>query len=275
MLRKLASKEINIATGLTEGLIAPLARYQASVALQKQQNKIPNSDTPFNVNIQDPGYRLVGTYTSKPLTWSVASHPSLCKDGRVGMRGMREGDDPKKMDSPEMKEEESRLLDLLKGGRIGVSRLGSGSHIIPFVVALEKGWMGSQQSSSTLSEKNSAGSSDKTVDLKKPWNSQSLLRYHPRVAGLSTTADGGESSDSDSASSTWSLNVPRSSLVKSQENLSADTPSSSNTNTTDNSNSLNPPFEFIQCQNIDGLTEGIMSEKIDFFLWERFTTKAW
>ncbi|TPX31208.1 hypothetical protein SmJEL517_g05441 [Synchytrium microbalum] len=65
-------------------------------------------------------YRLVGTYVKSPLTWAIATNPS----------------------SPTFSAftREEGPWDPLKGSRIGVSRLGSGSHIIPFVMKRMKGW---------------------------------------------------------------------------------------------------------------------------------------
>ncbi|KAF9166725.1 hypothetical protein DFQ26_007061 [Actinomortierella ambigua] len=58
-------------------------------------------------------YKIVGTYVESPLCWAIS----------VGQKSRHT----------------SRAT--LKNGTIGVSRLGSGSHIIPFVLAEQEGWL--------------------------------------------------------------------------------------------------------------------------------------
>ncbi|KAJ3214665.1 hypothetical protein HDU67_001371 [Dinochytrium kinnereticum] len=117
MIRLLASGEIDVAAALTEGLIAPLARHLSTPS-----------------TCQDPGYRLIGTFTSKPLTWSIAVKPnSLLSSRSKGSMAV--------LDAPEETEANDAALDALRGARIGVSRFGSGSHIIPFVLAHQRGWV--------------------------------------------------------------------------------------------------------------------------------------
>ncbi|EXM33732.1 hypothetical protein RAB80_006045 [Fusarium oxysporum f. sp. vasinfectum] len=62
----------------------------------------------------DGGYRLVGTYVETPLCWAIstgAKHPEITS------------------------------VDSLKGGKIGVSRIGSGSYVMGFVLADQQGWL--------------------------------------------------------------------------------------------------------------------------------------
>ncbi|KAL2019149.1 hypothetical protein VTK56DRAFT_10021 [Thermocarpiscus australiensis] len=72
----------------------------------------------------DGGYRLVGTYVESPLCWAISTGA-----GR-----------------PEIE-----TVDSLKGGKIGVSRIGSGSYVIGYVLADQRGWLaptaGSEQAS--------------------------------------------------------------------------------------------------------------------------------
>ncbi|ORY48238.1 hypothetical protein BCR33DRAFT_714637 [Rhizoclosmatium globosum] len=82
MLKLLASGDLDICVGLTEGLVAALA----------------NTET-------ESDYRIVGALTKSSLTWTFAG----CKNG---------GDN----------------AHLVRGKRIGISRFGSGSHLIPFVI---------------------------------------------------------------------------------------------------------------------------------------------
>ncbi|MCJ1294638.1 hypothetical protein MMC34_006196 [Xylographa carneopallida] len=59
------------------------------------------------------GYTIVGTYVDTPLCWAVST-------GRA--RSLAD-------------------VDALKGGKMGVSRIGSGSYVMGFVLADTKGWL--------------------------------------------------------------------------------------------------------------------------------------
>ncbi|KAI9209065.1 uncharacterized protein BJ171DRAFT_454760 [Polychytrium aggregatum] len=96
MIKFLKESQIDMAIALTEGLVAHIASNAAA------------------------GFKIVGTYTAKPLTWSIAGNPSAVPEGA----------------SPE-----NVPLEFVKDGKIGVSRMGSGSHIIPFVLADQMGWL--------------------------------------------------------------------------------------------------------------------------------------
>ncbi|CAJ0551957.1 Ff.00g059360.m01.CDS01 [Fusarium sp. VM40] len=61
----------------------------------------------------DGGYRLVGTYVETPLCWAISTGA---------------------------KRPEITSVDSLKGGKIGVSRIGSGSYVMGFVLADQQGW---------------------------------------------------------------------------------------------------------------------------------------
>ncbi|KAL7802297.1 periplasmic binding protein-like II [Trichoderma aethiopicum] len=62
----------------------------------------------------DGGYRLVGTYVETPLCWAISTGA---------------------------KRPEITSVDSLKGGKIGVSRIGSGSYVMGYVLADQKGWL--------------------------------------------------------------------------------------------------------------------------------------
>ncbi|RNJ60649.1 hypothetical protein D7B24_006717 [Verticillium nonalfalfae] len=64
----------------------------------------------------DGGYRLVGTYVDTPLCWAISTGSSR----------------------PEI-----ASVSSLRSKRIGVSRIGSGSQIMGFVLADQHGWLGS------------------------------------------------------------------------------------------------------------------------------------
>ncbi|ODA79848.1 hypothetical protein RJ55_05445 [Drechmeria coniospora] len=62
----------------------------------------------------DGGYRLVGTYVDTPLCWAISTGAKR----------------------PEM-----TSVDALRGRKIGVSRIGSGSYVMGFVLADQQGWL--------------------------------------------------------------------------------------------------------------------------------------
>ncbi|TFB04447.1 hypothetical protein CCMA1212_003888 [Trichoderma ghanense] len=62
----------------------------------------------------DGGYRLVGTYVETPLCWAISTGA----------------------ERPEI-----TSVDSLKGGKIGVSRIGSGSYVMGYVLADQNGWL--------------------------------------------------------------------------------------------------------------------------------------
>ncbi|KAK3360449.1 hypothetical protein B0T25DRAFT_535674 [Lasiosphaeria hispida] len=62
----------------------------------------------------DGGYRLVGTYVETPLCWAISTGA-----GR----------------------DEITSVDSLKGGKIGISRIGSGSYVMGYVLADEQSWL--------------------------------------------------------------------------------------------------------------------------------------
>lgn len=65
----------------------------------------------------DGGYRIVGTYVDTPLCWAIST-----------------GADRKEIAS----------VESLKGGKIGVSRIGSGSYVMGFVLADREGWLSAE-----------------------------------------------------------------------------------------------------------------------------------
>ena len=106
MITASRSNEIDVAIGLTEGWVAGLL----------------NKETQRNIRegkMKDGGYRIVGTWVENPLRWAIVT-------GR-GREDVNSVDD---------------LGSLNKQGklRVGVSRLGSGSHVMASVLAQERGW---------------------------------------------------------------------------------------------------------------------------------------
>ncbi|KAG6356523.1 hypothetical protein INS49_015911 [Diaporthe citri] len=72
----------------------------------------------------DGGYRLVGTYVETPLCWAVSTGAAR----------------------PEISS-----IDSLNGRKIGVSRLGSGSYVMGFVLADQQGWLTQKPAESSTS----------------------------------------------------------------------------------------------------------------------------
>lgn len=64
-------------------------------------------------NASNPPYRIVGEYVKSPLCWAISTGS---KRGIIG-------------------------VSQLEGGKIGVSRIGSGSYVMPFVLADQRGWL--------------------------------------------------------------------------------------------------------------------------------------
>ncbi|KAI9354572.1 hypothetical protein DFJ73DRAFT_826965 [Zopfochytrium polystomum] len=137
MIRLLSKNDLDLAVALTEGLVAPLARGEGDTLK----------------------YRVVGTYVSTPLTWSVAVSPYRFERGDFNLPSVTSGPP---METPTIPKAEGpvpgpqttdwskavpdragepTLLDVLRGSTIGISRFGSGSHIIPFVIASQRGWL--------------------------------------------------------------------------------------------------------------------------------------
>tara|TARA_R110002003_G_scaffold215_1_gene16426 strand:- start:15326 stop:16153 length:828 start_codon:yes stop_codon:yes gene_type:complete len=63
---------------------------------------------------EDAGFRVVGTYVETPLCWAISTGA---------------------------KREELKGIDDLKGKKVGVSRIGSGSYVMSFVLADQQGWL--------------------------------------------------------------------------------------------------------------------------------------
>lgn len=103
------------------------------------------------------GYKLVGTYVETPLCWAISTGP---------------------------KREINSIADL-KNGKIGVSRIGSGSYVMGFVLADQQGWLTPSSSSSPpfeviplqTFEKLRNGVNDSTADFFM-WEHFTSKRYY-------------------------------------------------------------------------------------------------
>ena len=101
MITALSANEIDVGIGLTEGWIAGLA-------------KAASENRPAD-------YALVGTYVESPLTWAIST-------------GGKREDIATNTDPGEWVKE-------LKGKKMGVSRVGSGSYVMGYVLADKLGWL--------------------------------------------------------------------------------------------------------------------------------------
>lgn len=101
LISALQSKSIDIAIGLTEGFVNGLARAKSSSS--------------------DAGYSLVGTYVESPLRWAVST-------------GKERTDVANEKDPGEW-------VKGVKGKKLGVSRVGSGSYVMGYVMADKLGWL--------------------------------------------------------------------------------------------------------------------------------------
>lgn len=69
---------------------------------------------------QDAGFKIVGTYVETPLCWAISTGAK-----RDELRGVQD----------------------LKGKKVGVSRIGSGSYVMSFVLADQQGWLSASSGS--------------------------------------------------------------------------------------------------------------------------------
>ena len=101
LISALQDNTIDVAIGLTEGFVNGLARAKTSGS--------------------DAGFSLVGTYVESPLRWAVST-------------GGTRTDIATEADPGEW-------VKSLKGKKIGVSRVGSGSYVMGYVMADKLGWL--------------------------------------------------------------------------------------------------------------------------------------
>jgi len=103
-----------------------------------------------------PAYKIVGSYVRSPLCWAISTG-TLRDIARV---------------------------EQLRGGKIGVSRIGSGSYVMPFVLADQLGWLDDKSGKSPFEfvplstfEKLRAGVNDESVDAFM-WEHFTSKRYY-------------------------------------------------------------------------------------------------
>lgn len=106
----------------TGAMVAALRSGEVDVAIGLTEGFIAGLGKPdLPAANPDGGYRLVGTYVTTPLCWAILA-----------------GSAP---ENPV-----SAVADL-RGRRIGVSRLGSGSHVMGYVLADQQGWLDNTENS--------------------------------------------------------------------------------------------------------------------------------
>jgi ABC-type nitrate/sulfonate/bicarbonate transport system substrate-binding protein len=105
---------------------------------------------------ENPAYKIVGSYVRSPLCWAISTGPRR----------------------------DITSVDQIRGGKIGVSRIGSGSYVMPFVLADKLGWLDGKSGQSLFEfialqtfEKLRAGVNDGTVDAFM-WEHFTSKRYY-------------------------------------------------------------------------------------------------
>lgn len=104
---------------------------------------------------KDAGFRLVGTYVETPLCWAISSG---------------------------IKREDVKGVQDLQGKKVGVSRIGSGSYVMSFVLADQQGWLQRNQTPFPVEVLNTFsnlrdGVNDKTADFFM-WEHFTSKRYY-------------------------------------------------------------------------------------------------
>jgi sulfonate transport system substrate-binding protein len=103
MLTNLKSKSVDLIVALTEGITADIAK---------------GSDV-----------RILGTYVASPLCWAISG---------AGKHGSEKVD--KMTVEEENTIEKPKNVAEMKGKTFGISRYGSGSQLMAYVLAIERGW---------------------------------------------------------------------------------------------------------------------------------------
>jgi hypothetical protein len=158
MITSLREGEIDIGIGLTEGWVAGLGKDDIE---------------------GDGGYKIVGTYVETPLCMPLSPIPTnLLEFGiRLSLQrgiGWAVSTGAKRSISS---------VDDLKNTKIGVSRIGSGSYVMGFVLADKQGWLSSSSSPPFQSvplqtfEKLRKGVNDSTIDFFM-WEHFTSKRYY-------------------------------------------------------------------------------------------------
>jgi ABC-type nitrate/sulfonate/bicarbonate transport system substrate-binding protein len=108
---------------------------------------------------KDAGFRIVGTYVETPLCWAISSGTQR---------------------------EDVKSVGDLKGRKVGVSRIGSGSYVMSFVLADQQGWLKKGETPFPVEVLNTFsnlrdGVNDKTADFFM-WEHFTSKRYYDNGA---------------------------------------------------------------------------------------------
>lgn len=107
MIEAFAASHIDVGVGLTEAWVAGMARNHAE---HQKKNGLKSTQ-------EWRRYHIASTYVESPLRWALSTGA-----GREDIQDVKG----------------------LRGGKVGISRLGSGSHIMSTVLADQRGWLEGQ-----------------------------------------------------------------------------------------------------------------------------------
>lgn len=110
MVAALQASEIDLAVGLTEGWVSGICKARAHAPTGHRHKQHPAN------------FEIVGTYVKSPLRWAISTGLT-----RSDVNGVAD----------------------LKGKRVGVSRIGSGSYVMSYVLAQQQGWLDPERKSQT------------------------------------------------------------------------------------------------------------------------------
>ena len=113
MIANLKKGEVDLIVALTEGLVCDIAKGGSDL-------------------------RILGTYVSTPLCWAVSGQGS----GGGGSGASTPAQAPATASASTSAPAEERPSDIsdLRGKTFGISRYGSGSHLMAYVLATQRGW---------------------------------------------------------------------------------------------------------------------------------------
>lgn len=149
MITSLSAHEIDIGIGLTEAWVSGLAKAESE-------------DRPAP-------YALVGTYVESPLRWAIST-------------GARRTDIGVNADPGEWVKE-------LRGRKMGVSRVGSGSYVMGFVVADKMGWLAAAAATTATGDSSSSEEGQKQPFEVVPLQTFEKLREGVNQEGGAAAAD--------------------------------------------------------------------------------------
>jgi hypothetical protein len=152
MITSLRAGEIDVAIGLTEGWVAGLLNPTIQRQVREAEERSGKGQGEEGGKGKfDRGYKIIGRWVNNPLRWSIVTgrrrdDVNSVKDlGALISKRRSRG-------ASETAADGNQDSTVSEGLRVGVSRLGSGSHVMASVLAKREGW-----------ERDEAGQEDKTV----------------------------------------------------------------------------------------------------------------